>query len=162
MALAGNHDQWVTGTLPLEMLPLPRQRAELEWQRRQLSAEQLEWLITLPAHTVHRHAELWHGSADDPITGWIANERDAVLHLAQQTSWIGVVGHTHRPLVARQEADGIRWDPRPNREQLRGSGRVVLNPGAVTGAYRWLDLDFDVQLATWHSVDGGRPTSPTR
>lgn len=51
LVLAGNHDRWVTGHLPLDMLPLPRQRTELDWQHAQLSAEQLTWLAALPAHT---------------------------------------------------------------------------------------------------------------
>ena len=31
LALAGNHDRWVTGQLSLSMLPLPRQRSQLQW-----------------------------------------------------------------------------------------------------------------------------------
>ncbi len=49
LALAGNHDRWVTGQLSLSMLPLPRQRAQLQWQHRVLSSEQLTWLAALPA-----------------------------------------------------------------------------------------------------------------
>jgi predicted phosphodiesterase len=50
IALAGNHDRWITGTLSLNMLPLPRQRSELEWQCRQLGKERLRWLAGLPSH----------------------------------------------------------------------------------------------------------------
>ncbi len=41
--------RWVTGQLSLSMLPLPRQRAQLQWQHRVLSNEQLTWLAALPA-----------------------------------------------------------------------------------------------------------------
>jgi hypothetical protein len=50
LVLAGNHDRRVSGGLPLEMLPLPRQRAALRWQRDQLSAAQLVWLATFPSY----------------------------------------------------------------------------------------------------------------
>lgn len=48
--LAGNHDAWVTGALTLDLLPLPRQRMELTWQRAKLSDEQLAWLAARPSY----------------------------------------------------------------------------------------------------------------
>lgn len=153
LVLAGNHDRWVTGALPLDMLALPRQRSELEWQRTQLSAEQLEWLTGLPSHARRGDVELWHASAEDPVTGWISSEADATVQLARQQSSIGLVGHTHRPMIARlQEQGGIHFNRQPHREDLTGPGRAVLNPGAVTGAHRWLEVDIDARLATWHNA----------
>lgn len=97
IALAGNHDRWVTGQLSLTMLPLSRQRAQLQWQRRSLSEDQLAWLEALPAHARDHDIELWHGSAEDALTGWISNVQDAADHFARQQARIGLVGHTHRP-----------------------------------------------------------------
>ena len=51
------------------MLPLPRQRAQLQWQHRVLSNEQLTWLAALPVQGRAHDIELWHGSGQDPITG---------------------------------------------------------------------------------------------
>lgn len=150
LVLAGNHDRWVTGALPLDMLPLPRQRAELQWQRTQLSAELLAWLAGLPDHERRDDIELWHGSAEDPITGWISTEADAAGHLARQQTSIGLVGHTHRPLIARLDGSAVSHDERPAREHLTGRDRAVLNPGAVTATRRWLELDLNTRLATWH------------
>lgn len=150
LVLAGNHDRWVTGTLPLDMLPLPRQRAELESQRAQLSSEQLEWLASLPSHARRDGIELWHGSAEDPVTGWIANELDATNHLVHQSVPIGLVGHTHRPMFARLQGRTMQWNEHPDREQLSGLDRTVLNPGAVTRTHCWLELDIPQQLAVWH------------
>jgi 3',5'-cyclic AMP phosphodiesterase CpdA len=59
LVLAGNHDRWFTGTLPLDMLPLPRERVELKSQRAQLSSERLKWLAGLPAHTRRGGIGLW-------------------------------------------------------------------------------------------------------
>jgi diadenosine tetraphosphatase ApaH/serine/threonine PP2A family protein phosphatase len=82
------------------MLPLPRQRAQLQWQHRVLSNEQLTWLAALPAQGRAHDIELWHGSGQDPITGWISSPQDAADHLARQQARIGLVGHTHQPLIA--------------------------------------------------------------
>jgi hypothetical protein len=75
VVLAGNHDAWVTGAMVLDLLSLPRQREELTWQRAELSDEQLAWLTARPSYAQHAGVELWHGSADDPLTGWIFNAR---------------------------------------------------------------------------------------
>jgi predicted phosphodiesterase len=107
LALAGNHDRWVTGQLSLSMLPLPRQRAQLQWHR-VLSNEQLAWLAALPAQGRAHDIEFWHGSVQDPRTGWISSPQHAADHLARQEAPIGLVGHTHRPLIA--ENTGTRID----------------------------------------------------
>ena len=66
IALAGNHDRWVTGQLSLSILPLPRQRAQLQSQHRVLSSEQLIWLAALPAQGRAHDIELWHGQRPGP------------------------------------------------------------------------------------------------
>jgi predicted phosphodiesterase len=108
ITLAGNHDRWVTRQLALSMLPLPRQRAQLQWQSRVLSDEQLAWLAALPAHARPHDIELWHGSAEDPLTGWISCRQDAADHLARQQTPIELVGHTHRPLLAKIDGSTAR------------------------------------------------------
>lgn len=151
LVLKGNHDAWVTGELPLEMLPLPRQRAELEWQRAALSDEQLAWLVSLPAHAERAGVELWHGSAQDPLGGWVKGEPEAAAHLARQHAPVGLAGHTHRPAVAHCRRGELRWsEPPPRRVSLAEEGRWLLNPGSVVGGPRWLELDLAEMTATWH------------
>jgi diadenosine tetraphosphatase ApaH/serine/threonine PP2A family protein phosphatase len=152
VALAGNHDRWVTGGLSLDMLALPAHRAELRWQLSRLSAEQFEWLSGLSAHAERAGIELWHASAEDPLTAWIENQSDVGTHLALQRVPVGLVGHTHRPLVARLTVRGVSWNEHPQRERLDDHGRAVLNPGAVIRAHRWLELDIDRKLAVWHTA----------
>jgi hypothetical protein len=132
------------------MLPLSCQRAELQWQRTQLSHQQLEWLAGLPAHTGRNAASLWHASAEDPLTGWISAPADAASHLARQQTPIGLVGHTHRPLIVRLHEGEVRCNEHPGREDLMRTDRAVLNPGAVTATCRWLELDLGAHRATWH------------
>lgn len=151
VALAGNHDRWVTGQLSLTMLPLPRQRAQLQWQTRALTREQLAWLAALPAHAGEHDIELWHGSAQDPLTGWISSPQDAGEHLARQHTAIGLVGHTHKPLLAQTQGTNIRYDEHPRAHDLGADRQTVLNPGAVTQTRRWLELDISERRATWHT-----------
>jgi predicted phosphodiesterase len=126
LALAGNHDRWVTGQLSLSMLPLPRRRAQLQWQHRVLSNEQLTWLAALRAQGRAHDIELWHGSRQDPITGWISRPQDAADHLACQQARIGLVG-AHPPTVdrrAQRHDDRLRREPgrpRPRRRPSRSA-----------------------------------------
>jgi predicted phosphodiesterase len=152
VTLAGNHDRWVTGQLSLSMLPLPRQRAQLQWQHRVLSDQQLSWLAALPAHARADDIGLWHGSAQDPVTGWISSAQDAADHLARQRSRIGLVGHTHEPLIATIDGSTTHFDEHPTKFDLATDFRTVLNPGAVLRSRRWLELDLAVGQATWHSA----------
>src|SRR5947209_6645714 len=99
LALAGNHDRWVTGQLSLSMLPLPRQRAQLQWQAR-----------------------------------------------------IGLVGHTHRPLIAEHNGTTIDYDENPDGHDLADDHRAVLNPRAVLGSRRWLELDLAARHAIWQTA----------
>lgn len=150
VVLAGNHDRWVSGDLSLDMLPLPRQRVELEHQRRQLSRRQLAWLSALHTHEREGDVHLWHGNAEDPVTGGIVTAEDATGHLARQRAPIGLVGHTHKPLLAATTNGTTYVDPEPSHHAFAGSGRVVLNPGAVVRERRWLELGVSRRDATWH------------
>lgn len=132
------------------MLPLPRQRAQLQSQNHVLSGEQLAWLAALPGHTRDHDVEMWHGSAQDPVTGWISSPHDAAAHLARQHTAIGLVGHTRRSLLAETNGTTIRYDEDPADYDLASDRRAVFNPGAVLRSRRWLELDLANRQAIWH------------
>lgn len=151
LVLAGNHDAWVTGSLSLDLLPLPRWQAELRWQHRQLSAEQLAWLDDRAPYVRRAELELWHGSAEDPLSGSLFTPADASEHLDRQRSALGLVGHTHRPGAWHIDRSALGWSDPPLEElDLSGRERWVLNPGAVFGAGSWLELDLAARVAKWH------------
>lgn len=157
-ALAGNHDAWVTGSLTLDMLPLPRQRITLTGQRAELSHEQLAWLVSLPSYAERAGVELWHGSAEDPLTGWICSQTEASAHLNRQRAAIGLVGHTHQAGVAHRHRGVVRWsEPPSGRLDLNPEGRWLLNPGSVTDTGGWLDLDLAAPTVTWHQSRRSAP-----
>jgi predicted phosphodiesterase len=99
---------------------------------RVLSNEQLTSLAALPAQGRAHDIELWHGSAQDPITGWISSPQDAADHLARQQARIGLVGHTHRPLIAENNGRTIQYDEHPGSHDLADDRRAVLNPGSCS------------------------------
>lgn len=151
LVLGGNHDAWVTGALALDLLPLPRQGTELTGQRREISEAQLTWLSDLAFYARHAGVELWHGSADDPLTGWIDAEESATTHFKRQQEAIGLAGHTHRAAVAHRLRGVITWtEPPPKRLDLSPGGQWLLNPGAVTETGSWLELDLSAGAAAWH------------
>jgi predicted phosphodiesterase len=153
VALGGNHDAWVAGSLPLDMLPLPRHQQELEWQREALSDDQLRWLSERPAEGERARVGLWHGDADDPVSGGVWDRRGAERQLEQQPTAIGLVGHTHRPAFADLRKGQLTWrSPPPSSVELGGGTRCVLNPGAVLRTGRWLDLDLKAGHATWRCL----------
>lgn len=159
LVLGGNHDAWVAGTMALEILPLPRQRLELSWQRAQLNEAQLAWLAARPPHLKRAAVELWHGSAEDPLTGAVNTEAEATEHFNRQRADIGLIGHTHRAMAGHLGQGGVRWgEPPIVRLDLSPDRRWLLNPGAIADAGSWLELDLAASAAVWHRV--GRPGRP--
>jgi len=153
LALGGNHDAWVAGKLALDLLPLPRQRRELEWQRAELSADQLEWLAARPSYSERAGVEAWHGSASDPLTEGIDGLPAAADHFSRQQAAIGLAGHTHRAMAASLGGGEVEWlEPPPASLDLAAAPRWLLNPGAVLGRASWLDLDLGAGVACWRSA----------
>jgi hypothetical protein len=46
----------------------------------------------------------------------------------------------------------IEYDEHPASHDLADDHRAVLNPGAVLGSRRWLELDLAGGHATWHTA----------
>ena len=126
VTLAGNHDRWVTGQLSLSMLPLPRQRAELQSQNHGLSDEQLAWLAALPGHTRDQDVEMWHGSAQDPFVGTFPGlrEQDATNSAhASRTSHLATRGRPPESSSSSVHMMLARVSELP--EGVRGSASAV-------------------------------------
>jgi hypothetical protein len=80
------------------------------------------------------------------------SRQDAADYLARQQARIGLVGHTHRPRIAEHNDTTIDYDENPDRYDLADDRRAVLNPGAVLGSRRWLELDLAAGNAIWHTA----------
>jgi diadenosine tetraphosphatase ApaH/serine/threonine PP2A family protein phosphatase len=104
----------------------------MEWTRRQLTAETVAWLRSLPDKLPLEGCELVHGSPREPLWEYITSVPVARANLAALQQPIGLNGHTHIP-VAFVEDDGRVGAVAPqdgSQLELRGR-RALLNPGSV-------------------------------
>jgi diadenosine tetraphosphatase ApaH/serine/threonine PP2A family protein phosphatase len=161
VVIAGNHDLAVVDDPRIIEDAMPGlfqggPGAGIELAKRELSHGQLEALGRLEPHRVLDNIQLDHGSARDPIWEYIRTPEIATIHLQQQERVLGVVGHTHMPLLwelfdGADEATGGLM-PEGTGIDLTPGVRRVFNPGSV-GQPR----DRDPR-ASWAALDDARLT----
>lgn len=161
VVIAGNHDLAVVGDDRIDEDNVPGlfqggPGAGIAHAKRVLSQGQLDALSRLEPHRVLDNIQLDHGSARDPIWEYIRTPEIATLHLQQQERPLGVVGHTHMPLLwelaeGAAEATGGLMPEGTGIDLTPGITRVF-NPGSV-GQPR----DRDPR-ASWATLDEGRLT----
>ena len=131
----GNHDAVAAGREePTWFNPLARDA--VLWTRRALSPEQRAWLADRP-RTAELDADgfsllLSHGDPRDVARwGYVWGAWEARRILAGCDARVVLVGHSHRPLAVREGPDGDVRSVRPDRLDLGGADRWLLNPGSV-------------------------------
>ena len=96
--IMGNHDFY---TILEEVPQIVNDRAKLsiEWTKKNISAEHMEWLSNLPLERRVGNFEIVHASKNDP-TEWnyVINSIDAILHFHFQETPLCFFGHTHAPM----------------------------------------------------------------
>jgi hypothetical protein len=55
-------------------------------------------------------------------------------------------------LIAENNGTTIEYDENPDSHDLADDHRAVLNPDAVLGSRRWLELDLAARNAIWHTA----------
>lgn len=155
--LLGNHDVAVLGRMPFESFNGDARRS-LTWQERTISADNLDFLRSLPAATkVRRQVTMAHGSPRDPVWEYIINTLSARLNFDHfDTPWC-FVGHSHIQCAFRldEEHDRITLEAPQVGEAMPLRGRAILNPGSV-GQPRDRDPRaayalFDPDANTWEA-----------
>ncbi len=154
--VAGNHDWAVAGRLDLEYFN-PHARAAVEWTRKALSADELEWLRHLvPADQVG-DLTVAHGTVHDPEDfEYLQTPYDAYLSFQVMKTRVGFVGHSHIP-VTFLDGMPITYSIDP-RLELEGR-RAIANPGSV-GQPRdedpraaFMVYDSDTDIVAIHRVE---------
>jgi predicted phosphodiesterase len=168
IALAGNHDYGVTGSVAASRLG-PVAARSIELARERLSTDDMAWLRSRKPAARRDGVQAWHGSPRNPVWEFVG-PRNAGACLAVQKERVGLVGHTHAPDAWHAIAGGgaRRVKVRTGVALDISEGKWLLNPGAVgaPGSSRlgwwdgldaqaaegapWLLLDVDVTTATWH------------
>ncbi|HEY7828296.1 MAG TPA: metallophosphoesterase family protein [Candidatus Limnocylindrales bacterium] len=163
----GNHDLAATGDDVIRDFNADA-RSAMEWTRRVISAETLDWLAALPPTLTIGSFNLAHGSPRDPTWEYILSTAAAAANLAiMPTAW-GLFGHTHLPwayLAAPRSGSpaapssqvGPIEEVEPAAEGSLGlANRLALvNPGSVgqprdgNPASSGLILDTDTVEVSW-------------
>ena len=176
----GNHDSY-TGNNKALVGFNPQAAAAVEWTRRQLSADDLEWLNSLPLKqdvfipSPSVRFSVVHATMDNPHTwGYIFDRFTAASSMQYQWLPICFFGHTHMPMVFEKscgEVTGAMYDVikiQPNKKYLVNVGSVgqprdrdnracfvVYN--VDEGEIELIRLDYNIELAQRKILEANLP-----
>ncbi len=132
-ALSGNHDWAVLRKLDTEEFNDDARRA-VNWTRKALTAENLDYLAGLPPLREAYPFTLAHGSPRHPVWEYILDLPTAMENFAYFGTPICLVGHSHIPalFLLNEEAAELEFYLVGDGDMvdMRG-GRLILNPGSV-------------------------------
>jgi predicted phosphodiesterase len=154
--LVGNHDKAALGEIDLNVFNGEARRA-IHWTQAVMTEDSADYLRSLEAQTQHGEFWLAHGSPRQPIWEYILDRYIARDNMAYFTTPYCLVGHTHVPVIFRENETGREcYEEVPDYGQPRqlGEERLIINPGSVgqprdgnpEAAYALLDTDAGV----WH------------
>ncbi len=133
IAVMGNHDQAVAHGPGPSMISDARLAAD--WNREQLSAEQLGFLSTLPMSTIEGDMLFVHANAYAPSEwGYIAGQSDAVRSLQACDRRFTFCGHVHEARLFHMTSTGKSgvFEPTPEVPiPLSPQRRWLVIPGAA-------------------------------
>ncbi len=112
VTVRGNHDHYCSYDERLDDFQ-PLAASVIDWTRRQLSADDAEWLRELPLQKMYMGIGLVHSTLDMPDRwGYVFDLLDAEAHFNYQSTPLSFHGHTHVPVVfAKQGHDVMRFEP---------------------------------------------------
>jgi diadenosine tetraphosphatase ApaH/serine/threonine PP2A family protein phosphatase len=177
LALSGNHDWAVLGKLDLFDFNEDARRS-VEWTRRQLTAENRDYLQTLPPQRVEGIFSMAHASPRHPVWEYILDLETAFENFAFFDTAVCLIGHSHMPLLFHINDDGedlVGYVTSHGEKVELGLGRTILNPGSIgqprdgdpRAAYALLDTDagtweyrrvaYDIEAVQQRMRDAGLP-----
>jgi diadenosine tetraphosphatase ApaH/serine/threonine PP2A family protein phosphatase len=131
LALCGNHDLGVLGTIDLEAFS-DDAAAAAHWTREVLSAGSRRYLDGLEPKGRTEGVELFHASPRDPVWDYVLSGEAALdaLHLTEAP--LVLVGHSHVALAVVLSGRELSGGLAPAGTEVDLSeGRWLLNPGSV-------------------------------
>ena len=132
ICVAGNHDWAAVGKLSLSEFN-PDAAVACRWTAEQLSAEDVDFLGSLPPVIEKDDFTLVHGSPREPIWEYLLSISSARENFAHFRSQFCLVGHSHVPLVfSLSETDTCSSSQfLTNIGLALGKSRLIINPGGV-------------------------------
>jgi len=158
LAVLGNHDAAALGKIDVDAFNSDA-RTAIEWTAERLGAAGRAWLGDLPERTSREDFTLSHGSPREPLWEYLFSMPVARRNFAAFDTTHCMVGHTHVPLVFREDDGRIETLAPSAGSQLHlDARRTILNPGGV-GQPRDGDpracgmrLDTETQVVEWFRV----------
>jgi len=132
ICVAGNHDLGAIGKLDIAKFN-PDAAFACRWTVQQLSPEDIKYLDNLPSVIEKDDFTLVHGSPREPIWEYLISKGSAQENFACFKTKYCLVGHSHMPLIFRQNEDGgCSFIPLTDSVgQVLGKRRMIVNPGGV-------------------------------
>ncbi len=132
LCVIGNHDAAVTGLRNIEKFNDEAEMAVLI-TRSIISADNVEYLKSLPETVETETAVLAHGSPRNPVWEYVLDILTARMSLAFIQKNLAFVGHTHLPacFVYDPKADKMTKKLLKDRDIVQIHDRMILNPGSV-------------------------------
>jgi len=155
----GNHDAAAIGALSTSAFN-SEARAAVLWTASVITPDTRTWLTALPETITEGDFTLAHGSPRDPIWEYVLTTPTARANFAALSTRHALIGHTHLPLVFRED-DGLieTIAPSDGSVLVLDERRTLLNPGSV-GQPRDGDpracgavLDLEAGTMSWRRVE---------
>ena len=129
--VAGNHDLAACGRMGVEAFNAVAAEAAL-WTRATLTDDERAFLASLPLTHIAGAFTLVHGTLREPEWEYLLTVEQAGAQFSLQTTPYSIVGHTHVPMVVREQGG---W---PAMRRLRPDDaidltdeRLIVNPGGA-------------------------------
>jgi diadenosine tetraphosphatase ApaH/serine/threonine PP2A family protein phosphatase len=131
VCVAGNHDWGAIGKISTADFN-PDAAFACQWTSQQLSPEDTRYLENLPLAVEKDTFTLVHGSPREPIWEYVISPSIAQENFSFFQSPYCLVGHSHVPLVFKEEGDTCTFSRLVDNIGLAlGESRLILNPGGV-------------------------------
>jgi diadenosine tetraphosphatase ApaH/serine/threonine PP2A family protein phosphatase len=132
VCVAGNHDLAAIGKIDTSDFN-PDAAVACHWTAQQLSPEDVAYLENLPLVVQKEDFTLVHGSPREPIWEYLVSTSSAKQNFAHFQTKFCLVGHSHVPLVFKQDETGACSFKQllTNVKLLLGKNRLIINPGGV-------------------------------
>jgi diadenosine tetraphosphatase ApaH/serine/threonine PP2A family protein phosphatase len=159
ICLAGNHDLVVTGKISAVTFAGDA-AAAAHWTTGVLDDGALAFLESLEPLATAPGAELFHGSARDPVWDYVLSESAARASFEATSAPLILVGHSHVALELWDDGSELAGGQAPSGTIVELPGRRrLLNPGSVgqprDGDPRaaWLEIDNAAERATFRRTE---------
>jgi len=129
LCVAGNHDWAAIGKVDISDFN-PDAADACRWTGEQLSAEDVNYLESLPLTSTRGDFTIAHGSPREPIWEYVLSTQIARDNLPFFQTRYSLIGHSHVPLLFEHVGETCLLKELPTALRL-GENRLIINPGGV-------------------------------